>query len=131
MQPWTDHNRPWRSELIACNRQGVPVPEVLDRPSTTPVSRLQSLLDPTVMVRLGFKVRPLRDGGGKPSPGRSPPPLRKPVPSLVELGKKRIGLANNVVDKVLESIHRQDKHHEYPGADIDMAALFHLVCKFP
>ena len=52
---------------------GVPV---LDRPSTTPVSRLQSLLDPTVMVRL----RPLRDGGGKPSPGRSPPPLRKPAP---------------------------------------------------
>ena len=30
------------------------------------------------MVRLGFKVRPLRDGGGKPSPGRSPPPLTKP-----------------------------------------------------
>jgi len=44
------------------------------------ISRLQSLLDPTVMVRLGFKVRPLRDGGGKPSPGRSPPPLRKPAP---------------------------------------------------
>ena len=91
-----------------------PVPEALDRPSTTPVSRLQSLLDPTVMVRLGFKVRPLRDGGGKPSPGRSPPPLRKPVPSLVELGKKILGLANNVVDKVLESIHRQDKHHPFP-----------------
>ena len=35
----------------------VPVPQVVDRPSTTPVSRLQSLLDPTVMVRLGFKVR--------------------------------------------------------------------------
>jgi len=49
------------------------VPEVVDCPSTTPVSRLQALLDPTVMVRLGFKVRPLRDGGGKPSPGRSPP----------------------------------------------------------
>ena len=66
------------------------------------------------MARLGFKVRPLRDGGGKPSPGRSPPPLRKPVPSLVELGKKILGLANNVVDKVLESIHRQDKHHPFP-----------------
>ena len=82
---------------------GVPVPEALDRPSTTAVSRLQSLLDPTVMVRLGFKVRPLRDGGGKPSPGRSPPPLRKPAPSLVELGKKILRLANNVVDKVLDS----------------------------
>ena len=87
----------------------VPVPEAPDRPSTTPVSR-----DPTVMVRLGFKVRPLRDGGGKPSPGRSPPPLRKPAPSLVDLGKKVLGLATSVVDKVLESIHRQDKHHPFP-----------------
>ena len=93
---------------------GVPAPEVVDRPSTTPVSRLQALLDPTVMVRLGFKVRPLRDGGGKPSPGRSPPPLRKPAPSLVDLGKKILQLATNVVDKVIESIHRQDKHHPFP-----------------
>ena len=66
------------------------------------------------MVRLGFKVRPLRDGGGKPSPGRSPPPLRKPAPSLVDLGKKILQLATNVVDKVIESIHRQDKHHPFP-----------------
>ena len=66
------------------------------------------------MVRLGFKVRPLRDGGGKPSPGRSPPPLRKPAPSLVELGKKILQLATNVVDKVIESIHQQDKHHPFP-----------------
>ena len=94
----------------------VPVCEVVDRPSTTPVSRLQALLDPTVMVRLGFKVRPLRDGGGKPSPGRSPPPLRKPAPSLVDLGKKILGLATSVVDKVLGSIHRQDKHHPFPPA---------------
>ena len=93
---------------------GVPAPEVVDRPSTTPVSRLQALLDPTVVVRLGFKVRPLRDGGGKPSPGRSPPPLRKPAPSLVDLGKKILGLATSVVDKVIESIHRQDKHHPFP-----------------
>ena len=66
------------------------------------------------MVRLGFKVRPLRDGGGKPSPGRSPPPLRKPDPSLVDMGKKILGLATSVVDKVLESI--QDKHHPFPPA---------------
>ena len=32
----------------------------------------------------------------------------------MELGKKILGLANNVVDKVLESIHRQDKHHPFP-----------------
>ena len=113
ISPWRDQNPPWRSELIAYNRQGG-APEVVDRPSTTPVFRLQALLDPTVMVRLGFKVRPLRDGGGKPSPGRSPPPLRKPAPSLVDLGKKILGLATSVVDKVIESIHRQDKHHPFP-----------------
>ena len=71
---------------------------------------------PAWTPEIGFKVRPLRDGGGKPSPGRSPPPLRKPAPSLVDLGKKILGLATSVVDKVLESIHRQDKHHPFPPA---------------
>jgi len=32
----------------------------------------------------------------------------------VELGKKILGLANNVVDKVLASIQRQDKPHPFP-----------------
>lgn len=85
---------------------GVPTTEVLDRPSTTPISRLQSLLDPTVMVRLGFKV---------PSPGRVPPPLRKPSPSLTEIGKQIIGLATKFSTPVLESIHRHDKHHPFPS----------------
>ena len=67
---------------------GVPVPEALDRPSTTPVPRLQSLLDPTVMVRLGFKVRPLRDGGGKPSPGEISTTLEKASPITGGIGKE-------------------------------------------
>ena len=32
----------------------------------------------------------------------------------MELGKKILQLATNVVDKVIESIHRQDKHHPFP-----------------
>ena len=32
----------------------------------------------------------------------------------MDLGKKILGLATSVVDKVLESIHRQDKHHPFP-----------------
>ena len=34
----------------------------------------------------------------------------------MDLGKKILGLATSVVDKVLESIHRQDKHHPFPPA---------------
>ena len=93
---------------------GVPVlPEVTDRPDTTPVSRLQSLLDPTIMVKLGFKVRPLRDGGGKPSPGRTPPPLRRPSSTLTTLGKQILEIAGPLTSQVMESIHRQDKQHPF------------------
>ena len=34
--------------------------------------------------------------------------------TVLELGKKIPQLATNVVDKVIESIHRQDKHHPFP-----------------
>ena len=47
-----------------------------DRPSTLPLSESLSLDDATMRVSHGFKVRPLRDGGGKTSPGRLPPHLR-------------------------------------------------------
>ena len=33
---------------------------------------------PEIMVTIGHRQRPLRDGGGKPSPGRTPPSLRTP-----------------------------------------------------
>ena len=88
--------------------------DVKDRPTTTPTSRIQALLDPTVLVRLGFKVRPLRDGGGKPSPGRQPPPLRKPPSVLVDLGKKIQALAVPWTTQVFDSIHKQEKAHPFP-----------------
>ena len=88
--------------------------EVKDRPTSTPTSRIQALLDPTVLVRLGFKVRPLRDCGGKPSPGRQPPSLRKPPPVLVELGKKILALASPWSIKVFDSIHKTGESHPFP-----------------
>ena len=45
----------------------------VDRPTSLPLSHRIS----HVVVQLGFRTRPLRDGGGKPSPGRLVPPLRK------------------------------------------------------
>ena len=47
-----------------------------DRPSTLPLLERLSLDDATMRVAHGFKVRPLRDGGGKTFPGRFPPHLR-------------------------------------------------------
>ena len=38
------------------------------------------------MVTIGHKTRPLRDGGGKPSPGRLPPSLR-PSSQIASLGR--------------------------------------------
>ena len=58
----------------------------LDRPSYLPTTARLHLLDDQMLVPLGFRVRPLRDGGGKTSPGRVPPPLRPPSP-LAEKGR--------------------------------------------
>ena len=55
-------------------KQGVKhMDQEVDRPTSLPLSHRIS----HVVVQLGFRTRPLRDGGGKPSPGRLIPPLRK------------------------------------------------------
>ena len=94
-----------------------------DRPTTTPTSRIQALLDPMVLVRLGFKVRPLRDGGGKPSPGRQPPPLPS---ALVDLGRKIQELAAPWTTQVFASIHKQEKVHPFPGELLQQVRA--LIC---
>ena len=48
-----------------------------DRPDHAPRPPEQDPHDDEQTVRVGFKSRPLRDGGGKPSPGRQPPPRRR------------------------------------------------------
>ena len=47
---------------------------------------------PELMVSIGHKQRPLRDGGGKPSPGRLPPNARK-RPPLATLGATLLAMA--------------------------------------
>jgi hypothetical protein len=47
---------------------------------------------PDLMVSIGHKQRPLRDGGGKPSPGRLPPNARK-RPPLATLGAALLAMA--------------------------------------
>ena len=56
-----------------------------DRPSSLPLSAAMALQEDSVVVQLGFKLRPLRDGGGKPSHGRRPPPSR-PLSPLAKIG---------------------------------------------
>lgn len=53
------------------------------------ISSVSHALDPTsaaLQIQLGHKTRPLRDGGGKPSPGRLQQPSRAPA-QLQELGQ--------------------------------------------
>ena len=49
--------------------------QVLDRPECLPAFRVPHLTDRVAIVQLGFRSRPLRDGGGKPSPVRLNPPF--------------------------------------------------------
>ena len=55
-------------------------------PSDRPVTRAHSLSMGLQDNPLGFRTRPLRDGGGKPSWGRTPPPQRpkSQCPSLAK-----------------------------------------------
>ena len=54
-----------------------------DRPLVEPLANDIHLFDDIVMLHVAFKSRPLRDGGGKPSPGRLAPPRRAPVLPMV------------------------------------------------
>ena len=47
-----------------------------DRSSSVPLSQAMTMADDPIIVQSGFLTRPLCDGGGNPSPGRRPPPLR-------------------------------------------------------
>ena len=58
---------------------------VSDRPSS--LAHRISLMDENLVVQLGFRTRPLRDGGGKPSAGKLPPPLRR-ASALARLGTR-------------------------------------------
>ena len=70
------------------------------------------LQDNPVRVQLGFKTKPLRDGGGKPSWGRTPPHLRpkSPCPSLA---KDLAAVCEPWVQDFTNSIHQGNKSHPF------------------
>ena len=76
--------------------------QVLDRPECLPAFRVPRLTDRVAIVQLGFRSRPLRDGG-KPSPGRLNPPFRRISP-LATLGALIMTLARPWIDKVRMSL---------------------------
>ena len=75
----------------------------VDRPTSLPLSHRISLMDERVVVQLGFRTRPPRDGGGKPSPGRLVPPLRKST-GITSMGQKIIDITSELNQAVQMSI---------------------------
>ena len=71
-----------------------------------------TLDDDPIIVQSGFKTRPLRDGGGKPSAGRRPPPLR-PQSKLKHIGDSLSHLAQGCAQDVQQSINRGDRKHPF------------------
>ena len=85
---------------------------VSDRPSSLPLAHRISLMDENLVVQLGFRTRPLRDGGGKPSPGKLPPPLRR-TSGLAKLGAKIQQLTDPFSHAVRMSISCGEKNHPF------------------
>ena len=82
----------------ASHRVGLIVPHQSPFPKRRPWG-----MTPSLFSRV--KTRPLRDGGGKPSPGRRPPPLR-PQSRLTKLGEASGPLAQACAQDVQTSINK-------------------------
>ena len=96
---------------MGCQQAGEP-PGRTDRSSSEPLSQTMTLDDDPIIVQSGFKTRPLRDGGGKPSAGRRPPPLR-PQSKLKHIGDSIAHLAQLCAQEVQRSINRGDRKHPF------------------
>ena len=92
--------------------------QVLDRPECLPAFRVPRLTDRVAIVQLGFRSRPLRDGGGKPSPGRLNPPFRRISP-LATLGALIMTLTRPWIDKVRLSLASGATTHPFQEADLE------------
>ena len=95
-----------------CQQSGEP-PGRTDRSSSVPLSQTMTLGDDPIIVQSGFKTRPLRDGGGKPSSGRRPPPLT-PQSKIAHIGDSIAPLAQTCAQEVQRSINRGDRKHPFP-----------------
>ena len=85
--------------------------------------------DDPMIVQLGFKTRPLRDGGGKPSLGRRPPHLR-PTSTLKQKGDALLELAKPLVPEVLQSIREGSKQHPFSEDTLQIARTI-LAAELP
>ena len=83
-----------------------------DRPTTQTHSPKMTLDDNPMRVQLGFRIRPIRDGGGKPSQGRLPPPLRPQSPCGT-LCKELAEICEPWVEDFTSSIHSGSKTHPF------------------
>ena len=94
--------KPWGSD-----------PSPSDRPVTQAHSQRMGLQDNPIRVQLGFHTRPLRDGGGKPSWGRTPPPQR-PKSQCPSLAKDLAALCAPWMQGFPDSIQQGNKAHPFP-----------------
>ena len=78
---------------------------MVGRPTTLPLSHRLSLMHEHVVVQLGFRTRPLRDGGG-----RRVPPLRKET-GITSIGQKIIELTSELNQAVQMFISCGEKNH--------------------
>ena len=86
-----------------------------DRPDFQP--RLEHRQGPEESVRVGYKSRKLRDGGGKTSPGRMAPHLRQAP--LVRLGSLIIQMAFTWTPLLLDSLAKVDTKHPFSDEHLD------------
>ena len=111
---WT-HKHAGASDELPFRQQVRHMDHGLDRPTSLPLTHRISLMDEHVVVQLGFRTRPLRDGGGKPSPGRLVPPLRKNT-GITSLGQRIIDITSEFNQAVQMSISCGEKNHPFSDA---------------
>ena len=87
--------------------------QVLDRPECLPAFRVPHLTDRVAIVQLGFRSRPLRDGGG----GRLNPPFRR-ISTRATLGALIMTLTRPWIDKVRMSLASATTH-PFQEADLE------------
>ena len=92
--------------------------QVLDRPECLPAFRVPHLTDRVAIVQLGFRSRPLRDGGGKPFSRRLNPPFRRISP-LATLGALIMTLTRPWIDKVRMCLASGATTHPFQEADLE------------
>ena len=108
---WT-HQHPSANDELPFRQQVRHMDHGVDRPTSLPLAHRISLMDEHVVVQLGFRTRPLRDGGGKPSPGRLVPPLRKNT-GITSLRSQIIDITSEFNQAVQMSISCGEKNHPF------------------